>query len=222
MPSTGAIIGGIIAIIVVVVSIVLGVYYGKVACPDFGSECETLVAGSPSPVAGSPTTPSTAGMITGKIVKIARTDNRNENINLLGIDVYDGSGAKITTGITPSLAPVYLGNSTHYGPQFLIDGVHAKWTDDGFERLPHTEAVSTAYMQLDLGADKTISKIVIYNRTDCCMDRINGCTLTVDNSAGSTVLAIPLSGAKAVYTFGTPLTNASTSSTYVPEPYNIF
>lgn len=169
--------------------------------------------------AAEPTVPS--GMITGKIVEVARADNKAEWINLLGIDVFDESGAVIKTGITPTITPaIYDNNPTNFGPQFLIDGVHAESGASGL-RLPHSTNVPNAAMTLDLGSDKVISKIVIYNRTACCMERINGCNLVVKKADGTAVLTIPLTGSKAIYTFSAPLTNTSTSSTYTPEPYNL-
>jgi hypothetical protein len=138
----------------------------------------------------------------------------------LGLDVYDASDAKITTGVTTTQSSVYSNDATHFGAQFLIDGVHAETGANGL-RLPHTNNTPDAWMQVDLGGDKVISKIVIYNRTACCMDRINGCNLVVKNAAGTNVLTIPLTGSKAVYTFGTPLTNTTTTSTYIPEPYSL-
>jgi len=173
---------------------------------------------TPAP-APAPSVPS--GMIQGKIVKVARTDNRAEYINLLGIDVYDQSGSRITSGITPTIQPaVYNSDPDHFGPQFLIDGIHAETDANGALRLPHSTNDPSAYHQLDLGRDTVISKIVIWNRTACCSDRINGCSLTVTNAAGTNVLTIPLGDAKATYTFNSPLTNSSTSSTYEIEPIN--
>jgi len=169
--------------------------------------------------AAAPTVPS--GMITGKTVQVARADNKAEWMNLLGIDVFDASGARITTGITPTITPaVYASDPNQYGPQYLIDGIHAESGASGM-RLPHSTNDPNAAMTLDLGADKVISKIVIYNRTACCSDRINGCNLVVKKADGTAVLTIPLTGAKAIYTFSAPLTNTSTSSTYTPEPYNL-
>jgi hypothetical protein len=162
-------------------------------------------------------------MITGKIVQVARADNKAEYINILGIDIFDQSGARITTGITPTITPaIYANNPAQFGPQFLIDGIHTETGGPAGLRLPHSTNVPNAAMTLDLGSDKVISKIVIYNRTACCMERINGCNLIVKKADGTTVLTIPLSGSKAIYTFSAPLTNTSTSSTYAPEPYSLF
>jgi len=50
MVSAGVIIALVICCVLVIVGTVLGVYFSKVACPDFGSECTT----SPSPGPRSP------------------------------------------------------------------------------------------------------------------------------------------------------------------------
>ena len=186
------------------------------AAPAAGAAAPSAGAGPGADAASVP-----AGMITGKTVQVARADNKAEWINLLGIDVFDASGARITTGITPTISPaVYASDPNQFGPQYLIDGIHAESGASGM-RLPHSTNDPNAAMTLDLGADKVISKIVIYNRTACCSDRINGCNLVVKKADGTAVLTIPLTGAKAIYTFSAPLTNTSTSSTYTPEPYNL-
>ena len=157
-------------------------------------------------------------MITGKTVQVVRADNKAEYINILGIDIFDQSGARITTGITPTITPAILENNPrNFGPQHLIDGVHAELGAAGL-RLPHSTNAVNAAMTLDMGSDKVISKIIVYNRTACCSDRINGCNLVVKKADGTAVLTIPLTGSKAIYTFSAPLTNTSTSSTYTAEP----
>ena len=203
---TKYIIAGIVCIVISLLGLGLGLGLG-------------LPSGSGSGAApASSTVPS--GMITGQIVQVARADNKAEFINILGINVYDQAGARITTGITPTITPaIYNNDPSHFGPQFLIDDIHTESGAQGL-RLPHSTNVPNAAMTLDLGSDKVISKIVIYNRTACCMDRINGCNLIVKKADGTVVLTIPLTGSKAVYTFDAPLTNASTTSTYAPEPYS--
>ena len=225
--TTGQMIGAAVCLMFIIPVIVYFATRGSSS--GSGSTTTPAASGSPATSNTSPastTTPAApavpSGMITGKIVQVVRADNRAEYINLLGIDVFDQSGNRITSGITPTISPgVYANDPSQFGPQFLIDGVHQENGSNGL-RLPHSTNVPNAYHQLDLGQDTVISKIVVYNRTACCMDRINGCNLVVNNAAGTNVLTIPLTGSKAVYTFGTPLTNSSTSSTYTPEPYALF
>lgn len=178
----------------------------------------------------TPTTPTTpavpAGMIKGKTIKVARTDNKSEHIGLLGIDIYDASGSRITTGMTASLSPPvpaatltgWGGTADEFKADWLIDGIHLEWNGTtGKHRLPFTGMATSAFIQVSLASDTIISKIIIYVRPDD-VARIAGTTLTVTDSAGVNVLTIPLSGGKTVYTFSAPLTNTSTSSTYMPQP----
>ena len=146
------------------------------------------------------------GMITGRIIRVFRDDQRNAYINLLGIDVFDKDGKRITSGITPTISPaLYSEIPGGFGPEFLIDGIHAEKDSNGTYRLPTSTADPNAYHQLDLGRDTVISKIVIYNRTELCADRINGCRLFVKDSAGVELIRTDkLSNSSAVYTFDFP------------------
>ena len=59
--------------------------------------------------------------------------------------------------------------------------------------------------EVDLGQDTIISKIVIRNRTNGFLERINGCKLVVTNAAGVVVFrSSTLGGSNATYTFTAP------------------
>jgi len=59
MVSAGVIIALVIFCVLAIVGTVLGVYYSKVACPDFGSECTISPAPGPAP-GPSPKSPGPA------------------------------------------------------------------------------------------------------------------------------------------------------------------
>jgi hypothetical protein len=40
-----------------------------------------------------------------------------------------------------------------------------------------------AWWQVDLGGKKKISQIIIYNRTDCCVDRLSNYQVSVSDKA---------------------------------------
>jgi hypothetical protein len=212
---------GIIALVAccICACVAVAIYYataGDATTPSPSPAGSPSSTGTPA-AAGTPAAVPT-GMITGKTVQVVRADNKAEYINILGIDIFDQSGARITTGITPTITPaIYANDPRQFGPQHLIDGIHTESNTAGL-RLPHSTNVANAAMTLDMGSDKVISKIVVYNRTACCSDRINGCNLVVKKADGTAVLTIPLTGSKAIYTFSAPLTNTSTSSTYTAEP----
>ena len=131
---------------------------------------------------------------------IARADQKVEYINILGIDLFDESGARIQNGMTPSISPaVYANDPIHWGAQYLTDGIHMQYDANGY-RLAHSTADANAYQQIDLGKDTVISKIVVYNRPDNA-DRINGCDLMVKNDAGVTVMKLAFTGSANVYSY---------------------
>ena len=149
---------------------------------------------------------------------VKRADNRVEYINLLGIDVYDENGARIVTGMTPSISPAVFNNDTlQFGPQFLIDGIHSETDAYGFYRIPHSTADANAYQQVDLGRDKVISRIVIYNRKDNndFGDRIKGCELIVTNAEGAIVVKLPFLERARAYTYTKDFTQGSGDPNWV-------
>lgn len=90
---------------------------------------------------------------------------------------YDLNDVPITA--TATISPQYLGAET-FGPQLL--------TDTLITGLPaHTTNDPNAYMELDLGSMKDISKIVIENRRDCCTSRIIGTEIQIRNSDNAVV-----------------------------------
>jgi len=99
----------------------------------------------------------------------------------------------------------------HFGAQYLVDGLHQvlkgrlaqhdwDWRFTGTGRDP----CERPYVQVDFCEDVVISRIVIWNRSDCNLDLINGTALSCIDSRGSCQLFIPLSGAQLVYDFSAP------------------
>jgi len=61
-----------------------------------------------------------------------------------------------------------------YGPAGASNAVDGN-TDGNFYdgSVSHTNSEANAWWQVDLGSAATVSSISIWNRTDCCMDRLN-------------------------------------------------
>jgi len=133
-----------------------------------------------------------------RYIKLRRADERSEHINIVAMEVLDAAGNKIE-GISASLHPQY-GGADEFGAQLLVDGYQQERTTDKYH-LAHTEAVPDAWMHLDLGSEQAVSKIVIYNRTLWCSDRINGCLVELGDEQGNIVYTSDVfDGAHAVYT----------------------
>lgn len=149
-----------------------------------------------------------SGVITCKKIMVCRTDNASVPVNLLGIDVFDEGGNRITNRITTNITALSSGKfdgDDQFNANFLIDGVHTELDADGNMRVATTSASPNAFLALEFGGDTVISKIVIYNRiVGQTKSRINGCNLVVMNAAGTELLNMPLSDKDDIITFSAP------------------
>ena len=106
-----------------------------------------------------------------RYVKISSDSNY---IHLREIQVYDHENKLISKG-----AKVFQ-NSTGWG------GVAQKTVDGKLNTMNHTLKGSRkkpAYVIVDLGQGVLVSKVILYNRTNCCDDRIFGAKIALlDNS----------------------------------------
>jgi hypothetical protein len=129
-----------------------------------------------------------------RIARYVRVEaTRPQILHLHEIEVYDGSTSRVPKDrVTATLGPQF-GEAKAHGPQHLYDGVHIS------SKLAHTTESAEAFMQLDLGADTPISRVILYNRADCCRDRIVGAAVVLRNDAGEEVCRVALDGALARY-----------------------
>jgi hypothetical protein len=160
------------------------------ACGPFQGSCDTWIwnAKACPQQCGAPSCKDDScicTMLKARYVIIKRYDNKNEYINLKQIEVYDSNGYKIK-GIRPTLWPSY---QDIYGPQQVISG----------KSFAHTDKNKNAYIQLDLGEDKSIGRVVITNRSDCCKDRVVGCALIVRKNDNSIAFYRKITEVKDVY-----------------------
>ncbi len=164
-------------------------------CGPYVGNCDTWIWNTKLCPAkcGSPTCQDDScicTMVKARYVILKRDDGRNEYINVNQIEVYDTNGYKIKTSVRPKLWPAHK-DGEKYGAKFLVSGTG----------LAQTGKNKDAYMQLDLGEDKPIGRVVIRNRADCCTDRIIGCSLILRKDGGNTALYRKITQAKPVYNF---------------------
>ena len=67
MVSAGVIVALVICCVLAIVGAVLGVYFSKVACPDFGSKCTSSPAPAPKSPGPAPSTPGPATVTSGGV-----------------------------------------------------------------------------------------------------------------------------------------------------------
>jgi len=123
--------------------------------------------------------------VKGRYVSVGFLDV-TKTINVLQLDVFDIYNNLISAGKVVSA----LGASASVGkpvtglnilPQFpganLVNDVRYSGADN---QLTHTAGSSpNEFVEIDLGQEYEISRIVLYNRTSCCADRIVGGHITI-------------------------------------------
>jgi len=182
MKKTPIIIGGVVLLLVV---IALVVYF-------------TMMKGG-EPIVGPTLAPAApTGPPKGRYVKLEQTiaydgdatrddgttqgdvNDKNKVINLAELEVFDVSGTNLASGKTVTGSSEY--SSTHG---------YMNLTDDNKTNFAHTKGRTEEeidYLQVDLGTEKEIKKLVITNRTSCCKNRAVGIKAVILAADGATVV----------------------------------
>jgi len=149
---------------------------------DSGPSGSSLGSSGGSPPSGPPK---------GRYVKLVHTiaydanatgniDDKNKIINLAELEVFDASGTNLASGKTVTGSSEY--SSTHG---------YINLTDGNKTNFAHTKGRTEAeidYLQVDLGAEQEIKKLVITNRTSCCKNRAVGIKAVILAADGTTVV----------------------------------
>jgi hypothetical protein len=107
----------------------------------------------------------------GRFVRVSLKGNKRY-LGLAEVQVYS-DGKNIAKGKKA------MQSSTGFGgpPQFAVDGntdgVYAK------KSITHTNEQKDPWWEVDLGTTAVVNKIAIWNRTDCCQERLEGFTLEI-------------------------------------------
>lgn len=175
-----------------VVSMLAGVGLLSVCCLS-SSLATTMMGGEKitSTTMGSTGPAPPSGPPKGRYVKLEHTvaydesaegnvDDKNRIINLTELEVFDASGTNLAAGKTVSGSSEY--SSTHG---------YINLTDGNKTNFAHTKGRTEEeidYLQVDLGAEKEIKKLVITNRTSCCKNRAIGVKAVILAADGTTVV----------------------------------
>lgn len=118
----------------------------------------------------------------GRYVRVFINGN-NKILSLAEVEVYGTPSVNIAKGKSAS----------QFSPQNAAGKAVDGFTDGNYYNgsVTHTNQGPNPWWEVDLGAVYDISTIKLYNRTDCCDNRLNGFTILVsetrftDNSGGS-------------------------------------
>ena len=175
-----------------VVSMLAGVGLLSVCCLS-SSVATTMMGGekTTSTTMGSTGPAPPSGPPKGRYVKLEHTvaydesaegnvDDKNRIINLAELEVFDASGTNLAAGKTVTGSSEY--SSTHG---------YINLTDGNKTNFAHTKGRTEEeidYLQVDLGSEKEIKKLVITNRTTCCKNRAVGIKAVILAADGTTVV----------------------------------
>ena len=125
--------------------------------------------------------------VVGRYVTIRRTDGANQAVSVVEMEVYKPNGRKYTARVKASLGPAAAGAGS--GAANLKDG---NTTGPAAVTVPS----SSAFVKLDLRADRPILKVVVYNVGGKleAEQRIVGCSLAVHTAQGAKVWEAPIGG----------------------------
>jgi hypothetical protein len=124
-----------------------------------------------------------AGGITGRYVRVQLTSTSTQYLSLAEVQVF---GTAVTvppvTGVNIAAGKSATQYATDFGgvPSRAVDGNTDGVYNNG--SVTHTNAVVQPWWQVDLGALSTIDTIRLWNRTDCCTDRLSNATVLVSST----------------------------------------
>ena len=164
---------------------------GVMLCCSASSVAAVMMGGDDDKGPGPAPAPAPTGPPKGRHVKLVHTvaydesaegndDDKNRIINLAELEVFDASGTNLAAGKTVT------GSSEYPAPHLW-----SNLTDGNKTNFAHTLGRTPSEydsMQVDLGAEKEIKKIVITNRTDCCKNRAVGVKAVILAADGTTVV----------------------------------
>ncbi|VVH67459.1 hypothetical protein BSPLISOX_2011, partial [uncultured Gammaproteobacteria bacterium] len=74
----------------------------------------------------------------------------------------------------------YYETDRYQAPQAVNGDTRGVWYTNS---ITHTKYEQGAWWQVDLGGQKNIKQIIIYNRTDCCVNRLSNYQVSISNKA---------------------------------------
>ena len=105
-------------------------------------------------------------------VRYVKIQQQNAYLHVQELEVYNEKGVNVAKTSKPSASSNIWANAS---PALLIDG--NKTAGQGWPNSNHTYGGGIQYIELDLNADEDVKQVVVYNRPDCCQDRLVGAKL---------------------------------------------
>lgn len=128
-----------------------------------------------------------------KYIRISQTDNY---LHFQEIQVFDENGINVALSIEKEVTKPVATMSSYYNgtnANIAINGI----TNDNqsWPNSVHT-AVKGGWWEVNLGRPVNVKKVVVYNRPDCCQDRLSGAQLLLIDREHRTVMIKTLTSAR--------------------------
>jgi hypothetical protein len=133
-----------------------------------------------------------------RYVRITASCGNDNWLQISQVQVFDQNGINVAQGKRTYANNVNV--SWYNNPGTAVDG---NASVRPYPWIHHSGSPCNAYWLVDLGQDVNISKIVYYNRTDCCQGRINGALLDGLGVGGELMYRATMNG-NMVQTFNVP------------------
>lgn len=106
---------------------------------------------------------------------VVRNNSQKHPLSLAAVQVFDHNNIMVSHAAT-KVKTVRQTDTVHGGvaSRALQNSVDGDWRNNS---VTHTSHGGWRYWTLEFSADVTIKQIVIYNRTDCCGERLKGSRL---------------------------------------------
>ncbi len=135
--------------------------------------------------------------VTGRTVRVETIGNSRANFQMLSLAEVEviGGGNNTTPPITePTTVNWALESGSLATQSSTAHGGIASRAIDGDTNgeywdlsVTHTTAGTNSWWQVDLGNDRPIDEIILYNRTDCCPERLSNYRISILNASGNII-----------------------------------
>ena len=126
-------------------------------------------------------------------------DGAERILTLVEVQVFDASGQDVALASRGAEASQSSVLNRLTGAGNAIDGVtRPSVTNTGFT---HTAEESNPWWKVNLGAPRDIKKIVLWNRWDCCSDRLSYATVSILDKEGTVYRTVTIGDATGIEKF---------------------
>lgn len=123
-----------------------------------------------------------------------RNNSSKDPLSLAEVQVFDFDGRQVSRDWS-NVRRVRQTSTAHGGSAYrAIDGNHSgQWNENS---VTHTKDGSVQYWTLEFKVPVSIRSVMVFNRTDCCSDRLHGATLMLRDDGNRTVHRKTLSSSR--------------------------